>query len=839
MDAKKKRARDVYKVLFPQEQSGGGRSLSDGVMKGMQRMGLPCDWSMAKATGDLLASLLDEKTKKKKKYNNNNNNNKNMKSRTTPRSNLGVEERDVVTLVEFDEALRGAVSEVESVLSVTTHFSHGEDKRKPFDLRVWLGQGTHRLKTAEAVAQVYLDSSSKSSGVGKLKTKKGMKEDEELVLLLELAELPCDPLTFASMRVVLRHVQSVKRVKAPSGSAAASIAAALSTSVTGLAEELNEATELVYGTYLGVGMDAVLAQLNKKIAGLTRSLRDEREGKLETDLENARMRKDLSLCKVKLSDAVAQNAEYSALLKLVRLRKNIERKRKNASEGGEVQGNVYDVDIEKSLIINNKAKRDLAKARSEAEWWKAVNKVSAVRYRALYNTSDQYRTAYLGQKYRLKWRKGQRRLWRMAATASWLQHEFNELSSVVERHIKRKLDLQLNLNSIKLPEPEPEAVAEKESLSFHVPTPSPLPKTHVGTSPMPIPEQTPRNQNQKRAQRDLFVHSYDQLQSLDGNLVEVTPQSMLAAKKKANLNIAALQSLEDEDDSRKIKELGGQIDKLGEEMEYERAVSSKVADDKDGIVLALRRRIAALEDTIVRESTSTYSSQVNSIRQQPYYTNMRSGRTNGSTASGWLRKYGSKGSNPYVTPKPAQSSNDIYERMRIFEERLTTTSPIKAKNLDDDFRVSQSIANSSYRMHYDSSNISRMPSHFNSQRPPQSKHLAYGTSDALPLHSTRPRSNSAFYQAEIYDLTKALTEANMLIAKKSNTIDRLNTTVQSREEELGHVKHFIGKAHANEASMINRIKELKVESRSAREENTQMKQVLNFRNAYNELQQMN
>ena len=206
---------------------------------------------------------------------------------------------------------------------------------------------------------------------------------------------------------------------------------------------------------------------------------------------------------------------------------------------------------------------------------------------------------------------------------------------------------------------------------------------------MPIPEQTPRNQNQKRAQRDLFVHSYDQLQSLDGNLVEVTPQSMLAAKKKANLNIAALQSLEDEDDSRKIKELGGQIDKLGEEMEYERAVSSKVADDKDGIVLALRRRIAALEDTIVRESTSTYSSQVNSIRQQPYYTNMRSGRTNGSTASGWLRKYGSKGSNPYVTPKPAQSSNDIYERKRIFEERL---------NLDDDFRGGQSIANTSYRI---------------------------------------------------------------------------------------------------------------------------------------------
>jgi len=39
-----------------------------------------------------------------------------------------------------------------------------------------------------------------------------MKEDEELVLLLELAELPCDPLT------------------------ASTAAAALSTSVTGLAE---------------------------------------------------------------------------------------------------------------------------------------------------------------------------------------------------------------------------------------------------------------------------------------------------------------------------------------------------------------------------------------------------------------------------------------------------------------------------------------------------------------------------------------------------------------------------------------------------------------------------
>ena len=45
------------------------------------------------------------------------------------------EREGFVTLVEFDEALRQAVSEADRTLEVTGAFSHGEDKRKKFDLR--------------------------------------------------------------------------------------------------------------------------------------------------------------------------------------------------------------------------------------------------------------------------------------------------------------------------------------------------------------------------------------------------------------------------------------------------------------------------------------------------------------------------------------------------------------------------------------------------------------------------------------------------------------------------------------------------------------------------------
>ena len=98
MDSKKKRARDVYKVLTD------GPMTSDAIHGGIHRLGLPCDWRMAKGLFNILQEL------KRKK-------------------------QDFVTLVEFDEALRLSVAEMEKVVRVTDTFSHGEDKRKKFDLR--------------------------------------------------------------------------------------------------------------------------------------------------------------------------------------------------------------------------------------------------------------------------------------------------------------------------------------------------------------------------------------------------------------------------------------------------------------------------------------------------------------------------------------------------------------------------------------------------------------------------------------------------------------------------------------------------------------------------------
>ena len=94
------------------------------------------------------------------------------------------------------------------------------------------------------------------------------------VVAMELAELPCDPLTFASMRVVLGHVPCLRSEKAKRerlnelGQEA---------SVTDVANEVNEAAELLYGNYLGPGMDKVVVEMNKKLAFLTRSLREESE----------------------------------------------------------------------------------------------------------------------------------------------------------------------------------------------------------------------------------------------------------------------------------------------------------------------------------------------------------------------------------------------------------------------------------------------------------------------------------------------------------------------------------------------------------------------------------
>ena len=125
-------------------------------------------------------------------------------------------------------------------------------------------------------------------------------------------------------------------------------------------------------------MENVMVQMNKKIAFLTKALREESENLLESRLRASELDKDLSLCKIRLDDAVAQNAEYGALLKLVRLRKNIDRRR-YAPQQAE-QGTGYDIDIQGSLLVNRNAKRELAKAKAEAEWWKQINKVSAIRY---------------------------------------------------------------------------------------------------------------------------------------------------------------------------------------------------------------------------------------------------------------------------------------------------------------------------------------------------------------------------------------------------------------------------------------------------------------------------
>ncbi len=94
---------------------------------------------------------------------------------------------------------------------------------------------------------------------------------------------------------------------------------------------------------------------------LTSALREESEGRLTAEIKVSELSKNLSLTRVKLEDAVAQNHEYGALLKLVRLRKNLARKEAMQAKGHE--NRVYEVDIEGSLVVNNKAKRELQQAR--------------------------------------------------------------------------------------------------------------------------------------------------------------------------------------------------------------------------------------------------------------------------------------------------------------------------------------------------------------------------------------------------------------------------------------------------------------------------------------------
>ncbi|QDZ24555.1 hypothetical protein HOP50_13g70930 [Chloropicon primus] len=769
MDAKKKRARDVYKILTEGFELTSGNAFQTG----MHRMGLPCNWKMAKGTYVVLANLAQEK-----------------------RNVAGGDGKEqFVTLVEFDEALRQAMSEAEKTLAVTDSFSHGEDKRKKFDLRVWLSHGKNRQRLAEVLVHVYLSGQGKAGQGLSLDT-----GDRQVAMVGELAELPLDPLTFASVRVVLRHVPCIKEERAR-GKAGQAV---LSPSIPSVANEVNEAAEMLYGSYLGPGMENVMVQMNKKIAFLTKALREESENLLESRLRASALDKDLSLCKIRLDDAVAQNAEYGALLKLVRLRKNIERKR-DAPQQAE-QGTGYDIDIQGSLLVNRNAKRELAKAKAEAEWWKQINKVSAIRYQKVYMSSDKYKSAALARQYKIKLRRSQRRVWRLAASAAWLQQEFNELSSVVERHVKRKLSL---FEGQALP---PQALLEsiaagmmvegKDSADEDAGKIVTAETTATATQMTPEPEQAKGG-----------------AVSDDPGVNLATPQSLLATRRKTDQNIAALQSLESRDEAALIEQLGGQVEALNNEVEHERHLSTQVVGEKESVMLALRKRIAALESTIIRESSSSYSGRISSIRQQPYY----------SKSSRYLQ---GGASDPYKTPLGRSGSRNIYDRMRAFEQRMATSTSSAsgtrrlARNLE--LREFANDPVSSSRHEYGGGYVASPPSSSSSLH--QSQSLFPSTA------GTRKRSNSAFYQSEIFDLTKALAKANLQVAKKANDIERLENRAEDREKELVSVKEFIAHKHANEASYLNKIKELSTESRGARTENENLRRIVNLKHLHHSLQ---
>ena len=103
--------------------------------------------------------------------------------------------------------------------------------------RVWLSQGPNRLRLAEVLQHVYLGG----------KAEEALKR-QRVILAMELAELPLDPLTFASARVVLRYVPCVSEDRRRARETKLS-----PPTVTSIANEVNEAAELLYGNYLGPG----------------------------------------------------------------------------------------------------------------------------------------------------------------------------------------------------------------------------------------------------------------------------------------------------------------------------------------------------------------------------------------------------------------------------------------------------------------------------------------------------------------------------------------------------------------------------------------------------------
>ena len=421
-------------------------------------------------------------------------------------------------------------------------------------------------------------------------------------------------------------------------------------------------------------------------------------------------------------------------------------------------------------------------------------------------SSDKYKSAALARQYKLKLRRSQRRVWRLAASAAWLQQEFNELSSVVERHVKRKLSL---FEGQGLP---PQALLEsiaagmmvegKEGADEDAGKIVTAETTATATQMTPEPEQV-----QGGAMDDI------------PGVNLATPQSLLATRRKTDQNIAALQSLESRDEAALIEQLGGQVEALSNEVEHERHLSTQVVGEKESVMLALRKRIAALESTIIRESSSSYSGRISNIRQQPYY----------SKSSRYLQG----ASDPYKTPLSRSGSRNIYDRMRAFEQRMATSTSSAsgtrklARNLG--LREFANDPMSSARHEYGGGYTASPPS--SSLSFPQSQSLFPSTTT-----TARKRSNSAFYQTEIFDLTKALAKANLQVAKKANDIERLENRVEDREKELVSVKEFIAHKHANEASYLDKIKELSRESRGARTENENLRRIVKLKHLHHSLQ---
>ena len=114
--------------------------------------------------------------------------------------------------------------------------------------RVWLSQGPNRLRLAEVLQHVYLGGKAEEALKRQRGVVAGTEADRRVILAMELAELPLDPLTFASARVVLNYIPCVSEDRRRARETKLS-----PPTVTSIANEVNEAAELLYGNYLGPG----------------------------------------------------------------------------------------------------------------------------------------------------------------------------------------------------------------------------------------------------------------------------------------------------------------------------------------------------------------------------------------------------------------------------------------------------------------------------------------------------------------------------------------------------------------------------------------------------------